>query len=531
MERVGNDLYNLLLKQIKNSQYEELNKAIRLDDIEILELLEILVSMKSATKKAVVKLVDCFHSDEIFLFMMLHYQACFYNTNVFNRLTLIKDDSLKIEYIKKYENPFLKILLILSLNNSILRKKLLVHYDEQTLKEIALKATNAEVTLRLLPYIHSFSNQIKCSDHVMELLLEEKDSLNIDEILALPSFDQKIQSIYENLAINGILFHIIKETRSLSTKRKILEHFYNLQKMDIFDKGYQKNFVIPSYEDPLPKELLFGVEIECIGDNSRPISAYSNKILNYKIESDSTIADGLEFVSPKLSWQEKDLNSIYQICEFATSNKLEVDSRCGGHIHFSLNYLNSYFALFCLFYLFTKFENILYVTVNQEGESPREKVLYYASPFSKIFTENISKLVQCTTLQEFISEVQKLFKKRPSLALSTFSTIEFRMPNSSLEPEIIIENILLLGNLIVLAKKMSILPLTKDFYELFQRLETTENEKETLEIFLHLLFKDENNRTIFRRRYHKNRLLPHQNQAPLKENIKTFKLSDQKIFL
>ncbi len=105
------------------------------------------------------------------------------------------------------------------------------------------------------------------------------------------------------------------------------------------------------------------------------------------------------------------------------------------------------------------------------------------------------------------------------------------MPNGSLNPEIIIENILLLGNLIVLAKKMSILPLTKDFYELFQKLESAENEKETLEIFLHLLFKDETNRTIFRRRYHKNRLLTHQNQEFLKENIKTFKLSDQKIFL
>ncbi len=271
-----------------------------------------------------------------------------------------------------------------------------------------------------------------------------------------------------------------------------------VREYDIFDAG----------RDKLPRNLRFGVEIEVHGRKIPAIVARTESLLKrYRVQIER---DGAEFTSDILSWRKKDLNTIYHVSDFATQNGLYSNQFCGGHIHYSSTFLKSWAAWFWLFYLLCKTERILFLISNRPDTLPREEIITYAQPISPLYRELLPSIMETKTPREFIEMIQEnTGYKCQGINLDNiynrFNTIEIRIPNGDIDPDIIAENVLLFGNLIVLAQKLSMLPMSKDVYDLLKILDSAGvREEQKLDVILKLLFKEEKNREIFRNRYYAN---------------------------
>lgn len=298
-------------------------------------------------------------------------------------------------------------------------------------------------------------------------------------------------------------FFVISEEKREACRRELALRAFDIRmpiENNLFNEFIEKNWDFRT----IPKELLFGIELECVGEKSWGLKLLNDKIFGYDVKMEKSVPNGIEFSSPKMCWQKDYLNSIYHISRFIKENGLFADERCGGHIHFSRDYLDSKDAWFWLYYLYSKCEMIFYLIVNRENTLPRENIMNYAKPFSSVFTNNLWRLNFVKTCDDFIKMVKNISEvKVHGLNLSLeHNTIEFRMPNGEVNSQYILENIILLGNLIVLAKKLSRLPLNEELYRLLFELENHElKEENKLEILLKLLFKEEKTREIFRKRY------------------------------
>ena len=67
--------------------------------------------------------------------------------------------------------------------------------------------------------------------------------------------------------------------------------------------------------------------------------------------------------------------------------------------------------------------------------------------------------------------------------------------------------------------------MSPDKYELLHALDEAKEEQEVLEIFLKMIFREEANREIFRKRYFANRDLFENCQTGIKEDFKSFRLN------
>lgn len=231
----------------------------------------------------------------------------------------------------------------------------------------------------------------------------------------------------------------------------------------------------------LSKNMKFGIEIEAISKNFIDIMKRKSSMLYYEYPEDkpSNIYDfnswhvtsdesiemiGGEVVSPiltdgKESWQEikKILRYIKRHVEDVKINDL-----CSSHIHFDSNILNNNPEnLFSLMVLLAETEPILTRFYSGEFINLRKGADKYAKPFTDFFLNSpIDKSTYYSTLNSFyypervgIDYKQFAFEfSRLYLHLEdsrTINTIENRLPNGSLEPIIIQNNIMLMGMLMM----------------------------------------------------------------------------------
>lgn len=518
-------LYAKIIKMLDNDDLSLLSDAYYLDDVQILEIFKRLKKCSTATRKDATKILSFIKSDEIFMMMLSKYEYLFQNHNIFTRFLLIHDDELKMDYIEELESQNLRILLTLSLENMTLRDKILSKINEGVLTEFYSSSDNREVLLRLMPYIHDEKkkNELMTRAHWFSILTDTEVK-RAKEINQLPTVELKIDEILKNCYSNNMINYLIKKTDNPNHKKILLKKFMNYDRN--IRHRFWNNLDLVETIDKLPESLYFGIEIECFGDASRPMLLDKLTILEYDVKDEFTIPDGIEFTS-KLSWNKDHIDSLYDICAYATQHNLKVDHRCGGHIHFDASYLNTKSAWYWFFYLYSKFESTLFAITNKEGELPRENVFIYSKPLSKKYVSTLNRLEKTSSIEEFKKEVNNLSKVRLALALSKHDTIEFRMPNASLNPKIILENVLLLGNIIVLAKKLSLLPLREELHTLIYKLDNEQSEDEKLNLLLRLLFKDGHLREVFQKRYNRNR--DNTKIKILTEDTKSFNFQDRGI--
>lgn len=243
---------------------------------------------------------------------------------------------------------------------------------------------------------------------------------------------------------------------------------------------------------------------------------------------------GAELVSPILTDTEQDYKSIIDICSHIKKypgnkgDKVVANEKCGLHIHFDSEVLTKDTKRMENFKkIYAESEELLYKMCNDKNDSMRKGAINkdfkgihiisaawrngMAAPTSKKLLEQIRNGKLKVSYKKFgklrtIASNLKFDERRyAGLNLTNIgnpdkNTIEFRMANGTLNPEVIKQNIFLYSSLINTAIKVTQNP---EAYE--ERLDkfykTDVTEKEKAENFLNLIIDNEEDRQIYMDRW------------------------------
>lgn len=295
----------------------------------------------------------------------------------------------------------------------------------------------------------------------------------------------------------------------------------------------------------LPEDFKFGIELEAYNVKTKgEDSLYTGESAKYiksknwhmatKNEEVLVGEGGAELVSPILKDTEQDWENISNMCEQMKKfpgnkgDKVVADSKCGLHVHFDADCLaKDPNKMRNFLRLYAESEELLYKMCNDKDNPIRKGAINknfkgihlisamwrngMAAPSGK----KILKQIQDGTLKvsykkfgklKMLASKYKLDERRyaglnlTNIGNSRKNTIEFRMANGTLDPEVIKQNVFLYSSLINTAIKMTDNPelyqeRLSDFYK------TNVTEKEKAENFLKLIIESPEDRQIYMNRW------------------------------
>ena len=324
-----------------------------------------------------------------------------------------------------------------------------------------------------------------------------------------------------------------KNRRDLLDKKDIdlisfILYFINDEKYK--NKIYkQVNFNRKEYKRKMkiPTDMTIGIEIESIGLISKEIEDRVKLLDGWNSKKEHTVkADnmfGVEVTSPVLYGKDEDNTfQIQRICEMLQYSGQFSNETCGGHIHFGANYLKSAEAFKRLLEIWYNAERVIYTISNKAGEIPREFVVGYAIPLSNdfIYEYEDGKNEKIITESNLVKIKSALITRQSNrydglnfrnMFNRNKPTIECRIPNGTLDPDVWIENINLFGGIIASAQKIDDLLKKKGrtsedkqyLASYFKLVNQKMTEEEILECLLALTIHPED-RVIYRERYEVN---------------------------
>ena len=295
----------------------------------------------------------------------------------------------------------------------------------------------------------------------------------------------------------------------------------------------------------LPKEMTIGVEIESEGPgNKREITEaiYKAGLYSWRAIGDGSLQNGTEVVSPILTESTASMK-IFKICQELCQLGQTTSERCGGHIHIGADYLTDIQDWRNLRTIWNNAERIFYVISNAKGEIPRQGAIGYASPISKkdeTFPETI-KLDSEDDLEKYIKLLKEIQGSRYSginyknVGSSGKNTIEFRLPNGTINPTTWVENINLFGGLIRTSHELSKIMKKpeeqrteeeKQMLYNYEILQTETDEEKIAEALIKLCVLPEQVKTYLERYNVNSKLLKHSPEIHkgLKDGISTKKI-------
>ena len=295
----------------------------------------------------------------------------------------------------------------------------------------------------------------------------------------------------------------------------------------------------------LPPNFKFGIEIEA--DNVRTKgkdSLYTGESAEYiksknwhmatKSEEMLVSEGGAELVSPILTDSEQDWENIASMCEQIKKYpgkkgpEAVANSKCGLHVHFDSECLTSNPETFRNFMrLYAESEELLYKMCNDKNDSIRKGAINkdfkgihlisamwrngMAAPSSKKILHHIQNDTLKVSYKKFgrlrmLASKYKLDERRynglnlTNIGNSKKNTIEFRMANGTLSPEVIKQNVFLYASLMNTAIQMTENPQEfEDKLDAFYRTDVTEEQK--AQNFLNLIMQDSQDRQIYMDRW------------------------------
>ena len=199
----------------------------------------------------------------------------------------------------------------------------------------------------------------------------------------------------------------------------------------------------------IDKNITFGFEIECEYSNKRNIKyGIENFLKNDKwiVKDDVSLKYGSEINSPILKDKKKSWEELNLICDVLNRNAL-IGNNSGGHIHIGSSILSNKIDLWDNYILlWLLYENVILRFTNGEFLNERSSRKKYACSLMNYYFENYKKL---NKQEAKVSDYLELLKKGKYYAVNfdkieeenigkyvKNSTIEFRLPNGSLEPVI-----------------------------------------------------------------------------------------------
>ena len=411
----------------------------------------------------------------------------------------LKDDNKKIERLQQLSNESSKARVIISLQDDKTKIEKLEQLKDEGAKAaviISLRDDNEKIEQL---------KQLKDEEAKAAVINSLKDDKN--KIEQLEKIDNKV--------LKTIILETIqrdeKSTESLLIDRKKLKERFLDENRTYTDIG-------------LDNKMTIGMEIESEGSMSEAIMKlgviaqreHNGETIGWETEEDGSLNNGVEVKSPILTDNKKDVEDIYIVCSILQECGNNTSERCGGHIHIGADYLKSKEAYINLFEIWGNAEKIICKMSNETGSIPRIGLQEYAVPISPKLNEAIESetvnLENEEDLEQFIDKVQKVQGERYSgLNLLNINngknTIEFRIPNGTINPDTWIENARLFGRIIQVSQKLVDIEKQPQnskeerLVDLKNQLKEEEiAEQEKMEILLELLFSEEE-RQVYRERY------------------------------
>ena len=408
----------------------------------------------------------------------------------------------------------------------------------------------------------------KCCDEnisVEEYLTPEKVRqlwLNSDEITDLIKATEKIEEYLTLEKVKEFELYSYQITELIKATGKI-EEYLTLEKVRDFGldlenitelieatgrdvEEFLQDMIKPylsvtSIEEKinLPSSMTIGMEIESLGENNNLLKCVINGLTKWSSKGDVSLCpdipseEGIEVVSPILTGDnEKTTGEILKICNILNALGNHTNQTCGGHIHIGADYLTNIDAWKNLLDLWANLEETLYTIGNEEGQIPREGTLRFAGPVSKEYKDAMDdgsiSLKDENDIANFKKQIIKAQQTRyrgmnfQNLAEGGKNTIEFRLPNGTVNAETWIQNINLFGGLVRTAEELSkiqgkdesdLSEEEKKKLELFESIKNEDlSEEEKFEALLELVI-EEQSRDVYRKRYGTNHKLIEENPS------------------
>lgn len=442
----------------------EIVKSMSIDSIKKIIENHTLYSFTDRDLVKIVNLIDDVSYKEKIISNYKHY--CFDLEDVACVIVSFPDEYKK-EFISnnKYKfDSYCKSIIVDSIN------------DEEYKYNIITKYKDYDLCYSDVSYIVSgFRNKDK---YIFDLLSNYKeygfDSYFIASIVFLMSDKNKEKIVFDNKYDFSPLL-LCDTISSVSDESKRISIFNKLYSKGVFGDIKLTSSIC------LPPEMTIGIEIESEGKNSRSINTLMLPS-GWDIHLETTLNKGTEVVSPVL--HSGDDKEISKVCNLLSSLGQYVSSNCAGHIHIGANYFGDDVECFkVLLEMFSNLEKIMFLISNSAGDIPREKAFKYAIPITpKIVNKSINfdSINDVNSFSLNIHNVQDMYSKPryssinfENLSIPLQNTIEFRIPNGTLDPNVWITNINLFGGLMVAAKNIS-MALKKSFEN------TTDDDKKNL---------------------------------------------------
>ena len=298
----------------------------------------------------------------------------------------------------------------------------------------------------------------------------------------------------------------------------------------------------------VPPDMNWGIEIESDGPNNFKID--NSSFINWKVSGDGGLS---EVISPIMhGGSESNTDQIYTVCkklqELGQGSTLEG----GAHVHIGNEYLHSISAVQNLIDIWCNCEKIMFCISNPPGELTRPKGVYYAYPISGMFFQSYNDYLkedsnEYDEIEKYEDILIGLYNRHDPYASSEghfralnlytiHHTFEFRIANSTVNPNTWVENINLFSGIVKAAKEVTDIqkkPKKERTSEekaklanLYRINDLSISENERLEALLNLVV-NENQREIYIERYLKNSTLLEQNHK-LKRSLLS-KMADSTI--
>ena len=210
----------------------------------------------------------------------------------------------------------------------------------------------------------------------------------------------------------------------------------------------------------LPTNMTIGIEIESEGQFSQLLPS---EIMGWNTKPENTLYNGIEVVSPPLTSTKENTKQIYSVCYALKGVGQTISQKCAGYVHIGANYLKSKQAYINLLEIVGNTEDLIYIISNRPGENLREGISEYSVPISKKLEsefENNKVDVTDGNVPKFVEKIKRVQGNRFSginfkNVNTDKNTIEFRVANGTLDPDICIENVNLFGGIIRVSQELA----------------------------------------------------------------------------
>ena len=405
-------------------------------------------------------------------------------------VSLIKSDEL-LEKLVSENSLSLSLVAINSMSNDALKMKYLYMFS----------------TIDKIKIISSFTN---------------KD--NIKSYLFQKEFYNYIPVLLKCINDYNYTFDFFMNTKDIDIKKQIIEYEDNVYFKNILLDNISPRVIgdiIKSNDNPklenvimdydVDTRITFGLELECLTENYKEVLKCENILKNWKITQDASVKNGVEIISPVLSYDQESIKELKYVCEMLARNNFSVDSTCGGHVHLGFDYFEDVFEYATFLTLYSRIENLLYIIGNRSGMTTRDSFSEFAT-FLNDDTLNIVNNINYAKFNSMDSYVDLIkgtqYHKFYGLNLTNIgnkekNTIEFRFPNGELDFNEIIHNVKLFAKLFEVSKEITYTR-DKKILSLYRDIISSYDMDMQIENLLDLLFDNDLDKEFYMDRYEQN---------------------------